>query len=219
MGKAKEYTWVCNVCNNVFKTRSLLYQQWEEYSTHHIKKSSANISSEKTCKYCNKTWITTTPGLHIHEKSCKCNPNRVDGCTKGIKQSEEFKQIHSKIMKERHKLGLACTLSDLRRKEIPSYPEQWLIRLIENENLNKNYIREYKFHTFSLDFAWVESKKVIEMDGRFHKISEYQKDCDKRKDILLKNEGWEELRIDWEYCCNNTQEIIQKIKDFLEGNP
>ena len=118
-------------------------------------------------------------------------------------------------MKEKHKLGLACTLSDLRRKEIPSYLEQWLMNVIINENLNNNYIREYRFHTFSLDFVWLQDKKVIEMDGRFHKISEYQKDCDKRKDELLKQEGYDELRIDWEYCFNNTQEVIKQIKEFI----
>ena len=89
------------------------------------------------------------------------------------------------------------------------------MKVIENEKLNSNYIREYKFHTFSLDFAWEDDKKVIEMDGRFHKISKYQQDCDKRKDALLKEEGWDELRIDWEYCCNNTKEVIKQIKEFI----
>lgn len=208
------YTWKCEICNKIFKTRSLLYKHWKDIPEHHIKKSTATHKGEYYCKYCNR-FFDQLNSLHLHEKSCHYNPNRVDGATKGIKQSNEFKRKHSEIMKERHRLGLACTLSDLRRKENPSYPEQWLMKLIENENLNKNYIREYKFYTFSLDFVWLNNKKVIEMDGRFHKISEYQKDCDKRKDELLKNEGWEELRIDWEYCCNNTKEVIQKIKDFI----
>ena len=71
------------------------------------------------------------------------------------------------------------------------------------------------YNTFSLDFCWPDKKKVIEMDGRFHKISEYQKDCDRRKDELLKSEGYEELRIDWEYCFKHPKEIIQKIKEFI----
>lgn len=74
---------------------------------------------------------------------------------------------------------------------------------------NINFIR---FHQI---FAWVEDKKVIEMDGRLHKISEYQQDCDKRKDKLLKEEDWKELRINWEYCYNNTKEVIQQIKNFI----
>ena len=53
------------------------------------------------------------------------------------------------------------------------------------------------------------------MDGRLHKISEYQIDCDKRKDALLKEEGYDELRIDWEYCFNNPKEVIKQIKLFI----
>ena len=211
----KYYTWKCEYCNEIFKTRSLLYQHWKDYPEHHVKKSTANQTQLHKCKYCGKEWLTTNPGLHIHEKCCNENPNRIYMPNKGKPLSDECKLKMSNTMKKRHQLGLACTLSDLRRKEKPSYPEQWLMKVIENENLNKNYIREYKFHTFSLDFVWLSDKKVIEMDGRFHKISEYQKDCDRRKDNLLKEEGWKELRIDWEYCCNNTQEIIKQIKEFI----
>lgn len=215
--KNRYWTWKCETCNEVFKTRTLLYKHWKEFPEHHIKKSTANISQLQKCKYCGKEWITTLPGLHMHENCCKENPNRIK--YKTHKLSDNQKQQLSNIMKERHRLGLACTLSDLRKKEKPSYPEQWLIKLIENENLNSNYIREYKFHTFSLDFVWLENKKVIEMDGRFHKISEYQQDCDKRKDALLKEEGWNELRIDWEYCYNNTKEVIKQIKEFIGELP
>ena len=211
--KNKYWTWQCNICNKVFKTRALLYKHWKEFPDHHIKKSTANKSKLYKCKYCEKEWITTLPGLHIHENCCKENPNRIK--YKTHKLSDDQKQQLSNIMKEKHRLGLACTLSDLRRKEKPSYPEQWLINVIENEKLNNNYIREYRFHTFSLDFVWLDKKKVIEMDGRFHKIFKYQQDCDKRKDQLLKDEGWEELRIDWEYCCNNTKEIIKQIRNFI----
>lgn len=214
MSKARPYTWVCPICNKAFKTRSLLHKHYNENPDHKIKKSSATHKGEYYCKYCGK-FTDQLNSLHLHEKCCKYNPNRVDGSNKGKKFSDEFKRKHSEIMKYKHKLGIAPTLSDLRKKEIPSYPEQWLIKVIENEKLNANYIREYKFHTFSLDFAWVDSKKVIEMDGRFHKTSQYQKDCDMRKDLLLKQEGWDELRIDWEYCCNNTLKVIEIIKKFL----
>lgn len=212
--KGKEYHWVCEVCKTEFERRAHLYKHWEEYPEHHIKKSSATHKGEYYCKYCGE-FHDQLNGLHMHEKSCKNNPDRVPGSLFGHKMSDEFRKRRSENMKERHKNGTATTFSDLRKREEPSYPEQWLIKVIKNENLDSNYIREQRFHTFSLDFYWPKKKKVIEIDGRFHKISEYQKDCDRRKDELLKQEGYDELRIDWEYCFNNTQEVIKQIKEFI----
>lgn len=64
---------------------------------------------------------------------------------------------------------------------------------------------------------FVFGKKVIEMDGSQHKRSEYQKDCDKRKDALLKQEGYDELRLDWDECYSNSKDVIQRVKNFLEN--
>lgn len=213
--KGKEDNWICPKCNRDFGSRRKLYAHWEEYPDHHIHKSTANQSDFHTCKYCKKYWKTSLAGLHIHEKSCFENPDRITRKNYGVKMSDDFCNRMSDIMKDRHKNGTAPTLSQLRRKEKPSYPEQWLMRVIENENIDSTYIREYSFYTFSLDFCWPIKRKVIEMDGRLHKISEYQKDCDKRKDELLKKEGYEELRIDWDYCCTHPKEVIQQIKDFI----
>lgn len=216
MGKAKPYTWVCETCNKSFRTRALLHEHWKQYPEHHIIKSSATHKGEYYCKYCNN-FFDQLNSLHLHEKHCKYNPNRIDGASKGKKMSNEFKIQHSILMKERHKTGKAPTFADLRKTQEPSYPEKWLMTVINNEGIDNNYVREHKFHTFSLDFYWPDKKKVIEMDGRLHKTSEYQKDCDKRKDLLLAQEGYDELRIDWEYCYNNPKEVIQKIKNFING--
>ena len=214
MGKSRPYTWKCDVCGEIFKTRKLLYSHWNEKTEHHIIKTSATHKGEYYCKYCNK-FCDQLNSLHLHEKHCILNPNRIDGTSKGRTMTDEFKKKQSERMKERHKNGTAVSLAHLRSKEKPSYPEQWLMDVIKNENINSEYIREYKFHTFSLDFYWEKKKKVIEMDGRLHKISEYQKDCDKRKDEQLKKDGIDEMRIDWEYCYNHPKEIIKKIKDFI----
>lgn len=213
--KIGEHCWKCLTCGEEFKARSELYNHWNEYPEHRIIRSTANLSDYYTCKYCGKYWKTTIAGLHIHEKYCIENPDRIIPKFVEWKEPDKVKRRLSDVMKERHRNGTACTLSQLRRREKPSYPEQWLMKVIENENIDSNYIREYQFHTFSLDFYWPDKKKVIEMDGRFHKISEYQIDCDRRKDELLSQEGIEELRIDWEYCFKHPKEVIKEIKDFI----
>lgn len=205
--------WVCSTCNCIFKTRRQLQAHYKDYADHKIKKSTAVQFISAKCEFCGKEWETTISGASCHYNHCKLNPNRT--IAKGHQLTDETKKTLSGIMKQKHALGIAPTFADLRKRCEPSYPEKWLMKIIENDNLNKNYTREYRFHTFSLDFAWVDDKAVIEVDGRFHKISDYQKDCDKRKDALLLQEGWRELRLDWEYCCNNTQEAISSIKEFL----
>lgn len=201
----------CNYCNKEFSTIGGC-----KHHEYYCDKNPNRHVVEKinyVCPFCNKNLFMPFANFERHKKFCKDNPNKQ--IYKGHKLSDSEKKNLSDIMKEKHKLGTAFTWSKLRGKCKPSYPEQWLMKVIENENLNNNYIHEYPFYTFSLDFAWVNEKKVIEMDGRFHKISEYQQNCDLRKDKLLKDNGWKELRIDWEYCSNNTKEIIEQIKNFL----
>lgn len=211
----KEYHWICRFCGKDFGSRNKLKLHYKQNPTHKIKKSSKNNSDIHRCRFCGKEWKTTKPGLSLHEKSCAYNENRVPGQGLGKKMSEEFRKKRSENMLERHLNGTAFTFADLRRRTEPSYPEKWLIKVIENNGIDNNYIREYRFHTFSLDFCWPEKKKVIEMDGRLHDISSYQKDCDKRKDALLKDEGYKLLRIKWKECINNPTSFIQKIKEFI----
>lgn len=139
---------------------------------------------------------------------------------KGKTHTPDTKQKMSESAKKNVLNGTHFVYSDLKKRSTPSRPEQWLIDVVKNHLKNKNYIREYKFYTFSLDFVWLDSngyKKCIEMDGRFHEISEIQKDCDRRKDALLKEEGWLELRLNWSWVCNNSKEAVQKVIDFIDN--
>lgn len=81
---------------------------------------------------------------------------------------ESAKKKLSEIMKFRHSQGEAHTLGHNRNKQIPSYPERFMTKIIHNEFFDKNYISEFRFHRFSLDFAWPHLKKCIEIDGQQH---------------------------------------------------
>lgn len=106
-------------------------------------------------------------------------------------------------MKLAHKEGRAHNIGECRHNNEPSYPEKWFMRVIENEFSNKNYIREFPFYRYSLDFAWPDLKICIEIDGEQHERFEEYKERDIKKDELLKQEGWKELRISWKECCKN----------------
>ena len=168
------------------------------------------------CQYCNRKF-TTKSSKTQHEKYCIQNPNHIKKI--GYKISEEQKKKISESMKKAHKEGRAHNIGKSRWNNEPSYPEKWFIEMSLNEGINQNYIREFPFHKFSLDFAWVEQKKVIEIDGEQHLRDTKQKERDIEKDKLLLEEGWKELRISWSDICSNTKPWIKIIKDFInEGN-
>ena len=119
-------------------------------------------------------------------------------------------------MKERHRLGLASTFQN-RNKCPHSFPEQWLIGVLKNEFNqieNINYKTEKPFYRYFLDFAWPEKRLCIEIDGELHRY-EKQKENDNKKDELLKQDGWKELRLKWSYIMKNKQETIERIRIFL----
>ena len=118
-------------------------------------------------------------------------------------------------MKLSHKNGLAHNIGKCRWNNEPSYPEKWFMEVIENEFDNKNYIREYPFFKYSLDFAWPELKICIEIDGEQHQRFDDYKERDKQKDLLLKQNGWKELRINWKDCFFNPKYYINLAKELF----
>ena len=205
--------WICK-CGEIFNSRRAF--SMHKKALKHYNYNGGHIRGENLkCCFCGEAHNTLN-GLRQHEHFCIKNPDRAH--RKVHKHSEEEKKQISERMKKLHAEGKAFSWADLSKRKEPSWPEKWFIEVLKNEFSlieNKDYFREVKFHTFSLDFVF--GKKVIEMDGSQHKRSEYQKDCDKRKDALLKQEGYDELRLDWAECYSNSKEVIQRVKNFLEN--
>jgi very-short-patch-repair endonuclease len=119
-------------------------------------------------------------------------------------------------MKKAHADGRAWNIGKSRWNNRPSYPEEFFMAVIENEFADKNYIHEYPFKIYSLDFAWTHLKKCIEIDGEQHYRFEEYAERDKRKDRELEDEGWEVLRIRWKDMMNEPKKWIKIAKDFIE---
>lgn len=165
------------------------------------------------CKYCNKI-CKTNSALVFHEKYCKENPNKE--IYKSHKHTEETKIKLSKSMKLAIKEGRAKGWASTKQnKNGMSYPEIWFEKVINNEFKDKNYEYNKQFFKYKLDFAWVDKKKCIEIDGSQHEYTE-RKMSDENKDNLLKENGWEVLRLKWSFIFNNTQQAIKIAKDFID---
>jgi very-short-patch-repair endonuclease len=136
----------------------------------------------------------------------------------GKKLSKETLEKISESMKRAHAEGRAHNIGQSRWNNEPSYPEKWFIEVIKNEFDDKNYKREYPFKIYSLDFAWVDKKKCIEIDGDQHQRFEEYKARDLRKDEALKSNDWQILRLVWKDVFANPKEYIKIANEFI-GKP
>ena len=81
----------------------------------------------------------------------------------------------------------------------------------------KNYVREYPFKIYSLDFAWSEKKQCIEIDGEQHYRFQEYIERDIRKNKVLTENNWEFLRIPWKDMFSNTKDWIHVAKTFIDN--
>lgn len=201
-------TWKCSRCNLIFETRAKLFKH--NHETHPVPKGQA----------WNKG-LTKETDERIKRAQQKLKANYKNHVSKiwceGKHLSKETKERISNGMKRAHQENRAHNIGECRWNNKPSYPEQWFIKVIENEFTNKEYIREYPFTKYSLDFAWPKLKKCIEIDGEQHERFQDYKDRDTLKDKLLIESGWQVLRLPWKEVFRNTKYYIKVAKEFIEN--
>jgi len=221
----------CKICNLEFPSKQKLgghvssHNRGQEYKLKRETLKSAerkrkSLEKIKTCIYCKKDFET---GLKLggHVITCESNPtrnqtiNRIRNSNTGKKTSEEAKEKISSSMKLAHAEGKAWNIGKSRWNNLPSYPEEFFMKVIDNNFSNKEYTREYPVGIYSIDFAWAELKKCIEIDGEQHQRFEEYRKRDERKDKLLKEEGWEILRIKWKDLYQDPSNWIEKSYQFI----
>lgn len=98
-----------------------------------------------------------------------------------------------------------------------SYPEEYFTTVFENEHLHLK--KQYRFHSYTLDFCDVDKKVDIEVDGDQHYLDPVIIEHDKRRNKFLTDAGWTVFRIRWsDYKKMSDKEkhnIIEKIKKLL----
>jgi very-short-patch-repair endonuclease len=134
-----------------------------------------------------------------------------------FKHSEETKKIISEKRLEFMKNNpdkTAWRLSNI------SYPEKLFIEYVESIGLDKKYsiIREYSVFPYFIDFAFINQKVAIEVDGSQHLLPE-RKERDDKKDKLLNELGWFVIRISEKEIKTNIGEVFNKIISILNEKP
>jgi very-short-patch-repair endonuclease len=104
------------------------------------------------------------------------------------------------------------------RKEL-SYLEEWFNKKCEERNIYEKYdvINEYTIFPYSIDFAFINEKVAVELDGKCHFINGTERiEKDIKKDDFLISLGWKIFRIRYDQIADDSK--IDELFSFI-GNP
>ena len=96
----------------------------------------------------------------------------------------------------------------------PTEAESALWGILRNKQLGYKFHRQYVVETYIVDFVCLDKLLIIELDGKYHSLSE-QKERDKARENRLSQLGFRILRITNEELFVTTETTIEKIKAEL----
>lgn len=221
-------TWKCIDCGKIFETRSKLKEHRKLIHDTTTRKYEI-IDGKRRLTQGSVAWNTglTKETSKSIAKGAETYKKHIEDGTiipsqLGKPLSKDHKEHISKGMVKAHAEGKAHNIGESRWNNEHSYPEKWLIKVLENEfgmKENIDYKTELSFGRYALDFAWINEKFCIEIDGEQHERFEKYKLRDNKKDELLKQNNWQEIRIKWKDCFNNPKFYIELIRNkFKELN-
>lgn len=105
-----------------------------------------------------------------------------------------------------------------RKRNKPSYPEECFINFLKENNFDKKFLieREKSLYPYYIDFAFVDIKLAVEIDGSQHILDEKRKLEDELKNQLLLNNGWKVLRISENIVKYDWKTLNEKINNAIE---
>lgn len=133
--------------------------------------------------------------------------------TQKNKISETMKRLH----KEGKHPGWSFINADSNRR---SYPEKFFFKVLQNNNILDQYTIKEKLSVgkYFLDFALIEKKLDIEIDGKQHYLTEEAIQHDKIRDQYLNDNGWVVYRIAWSSMSKKPKKEIKEFLNFLNSN-
>jgi very-short-patch-repair endonuclease len=170
----------------------------------------------KKCKFCN---LEFDNGLKLggHQVWCKENPERkeligkISSINKGRKMTDEQKKKISEARKKYLQENPEMVPYKLNHSSKISYPERYFLRFL------RGFIFQYKVPgtLYEIDFANQERKIAIEIDGDQHYDDKKMVDHDLKRDKILKDLGWETIRIRWSQFRSLDKEQRKKVIDKI----
>lgn len=190
----------CKKCARGFSTKEKRKEINEKVSKKLKIKARPKII--KKCAFCNKEFI-----VKWSKRNQQCCSN-LCAVTFWANKPEQ-KEMFSRRMKKRHEAGDLSIGWQTRKKMNMTTLEKIAYDILIEKNIK--FEREYKVGKWFIDFAIIDVKAAIEMDGRQHN-DEKRKNSDIIKDNYLKNKGWKIIRI--KYYENKEQRILEELNDL-----
>ncbi len=133
-----------------------------------------------------------------------------------LKHSEETKD---KIRKKRLDFMKRNPEKTSWRQKNISYPESIFITKMNNIGWDKKYsiVREFSVFPFFIDFAFMNERVAVEIDGSQH-LLEDRKKKDEMKDNLLTSKGWTIIRITEHEIKKNIDAVIRDLEIILSSS-
>lgn len=161
--------------------------------------SSNKVSHSKECKFCKCLFKTNRLKKIFCSQSCA---TKFNWSQPGYKETLTAK-AKQRVINGQHK-GWSS-----RKKIKPSFPEQITMEILSELNIQLE--REHKCGRWFIDFADLDRKIALEIDGRQHELPE-RKASDEQKDKFLIEQGWQVFRIKWRKL--NVQ-VRQELKEEI----
>lgn len=100
-----------------------------------------------------------------------------------------------------------------------SYPERVFYKKLIELDFDKKYliIREKHIHPYFVDFAFINEKVAVEIDGSQHLLPE-KKEIDNKKDELLKSQDWRIFRVTANEVTHNISNVFDRLNCFIQSS-
>ncbi|QIG77864.1 homing endonuclease protein [Rhizobium phage RHph_TM61] len=164
------------------------------------------------CKFCEKEFETLYQ-KNGHQVYCESNPDKSIPCDwTGKSHSDESKKKIAESVSQYYKENPdKAYYVRYHKSSGESYAEKYFREVLPG----LDFIQEYTVGPYRLDFAFLNKKIDLEIDGQFHYRDPRTIETDRKRTEYLQSQGWTVIRVNWsEFKKLNLESRTSFIEDL-----